>query len=278
MKKIRETTIFVLKNIFRKFGIGITSYRNLVNLEEKALDSLKHNLNFIRVISPTDHEKTFDLLRESKSQFRQDLFVLNETKFKHGGYFVEFGATNGLDISNTYLLEKEYSWKGILAEPAKVWENQLRENRPNTNIETLCVWSDSNSELIFKETDLSELSTVDTFVNQDMHIKQRVSGKKYKVQTISLLDLLKKYQAPKFIDYLSIDTEGSEFEILNAFNFNEYTFGIITVEHNFTFRRDMIYELLTKNGYVRKHEDISNVDDWYVKVLEKSLQKSKSNP
>jgi hypothetical protein len=101
-----------------------------------------------------------------------------------------------------------------------------------------------------------------------MHVQRRVSGKKYKVQTISLLDLLKKYQAPKFIDYLSIDTEGSEFEILNAFNFNEYTFGIITVEHNFTFRRDMIYELLSKNGYVRKHEDISNVDDWYVKVPE----------
>ena len=89
-------------------------------------------------------------------------------------------------------------------------------------------------------------------------------GKKYKVKTITLLDLLDVHNAPKFIDYLSIDTEGSEYDILNAFDFQKYKFNVITCEHNFTPMREKIYDLLMKNGYKRKFTNISRVDDWYV--------------
>ncbi|NKB76872.1 MAG: hypothetical protein GKR96_07435 [Gammaproteobacteria bacterium] len=57
----------------------------------------------------------------SKSQLRQGLFALSELSFKQGGFFVEFGATNGVGLSNTHLLETKFGWKGILAEPAKLW-------------------------------------------------------------------------------------------------------------------------------------------------------------
>jgi hypothetical protein len=77
--------------------------------------------------------------------------------------------------------------------------------------------------------------------------------------------MLKKYNAPKQIDYLSIDTEGSEFEILNSFNFDLYDIKIITCEHNYTPMRKKIYSLLTKNGYDRKYSEYSQFDDWYVK-------------
>lgn len=168
-------------------------------------------------------------------------------------------------MSNTYLLETEFSWTGILAEPARLWEKQLRANRPNAFIETLCVWKDSNSSLIFNETDVPELSTIDSFSDGDGHRDTRLAGKTYEVQTISLNDLLIKHRAPKYIDYLSIDTEGSEYEILEAFNFNEFSFGIITVEHNYTPQREKIFALLTGHGYKRKYENISAFDDWYVK-------------
>ena len=77
--------------------------------------------------------------------------------------------------------------------------------------------------------------------------------------------MLKKHNAPKKIDYLSIDTEGSEFEILNSFNFNEYDIKVITCEHNYTSMREKIYSLLSKNGYERKYSEFSMFDDWYVK-------------
>ena len=258
-----------LKSLFRKLGIGITSYSNLIYLQKKSSDRSLQDLEFIRALGPANYELTISLLSKSKSQLRQDLFVVSETehkiKNKEGGYFVEFGATNGIDLSNTFLLETEFFWTGILAEPARLWEKQLRANRPNASIETLCVWKDSNSSLIFNETYEPELSTIDGFSNGDGHRKRRLAGKKYEVQTISLNDLLIKHRAPKYIDYLSIDTEGSEFEILEAVNFNEFTFGIITVEHNFTTQREKIFALLTSHGYKRKYENVSAFDDWYVK-------------
>jgi hypothetical protein len=85
------------------------------------------------------------------------------------------------------------------------------------------------------------------------------------VNTVSLYDPLKNNGAQDTIDYLSVDTEGSEYGILNAFfqANDKYTVKTITVEHNFKMR-DKLNELLTKNGYVRKFEQISRWDDFYV--------------
>jgi len=221
--------------------------------------------SLIRALGLKSFKTTISLLSKSKSQLRQDLFVISELKGKKGGYFVEFGATDGITYSNTYLLETEFSWTGILAEPAKVWEKQLYVNRPNASIETLCVWKDSNSSETFHETEVPELSTIESYSDKDAHRYTRSGGKKYKVQTISLKDLLIKHQAPKYIHYLSIDTEGSEYEILKSFNFDEFIIGIITVEHNYSPQRELIFTLLTSHGYKRKYENISAYDDWYIK-------------
>ena len=69
--------------------------------------------------------------------------------------------------------------------------------------------------------------------------------------TISLLDVLDNANAPLFIEYMSLDTEGSELEILKNFDFRKYTFGLIDVEHNFVEpRRTEIKNLLLSNGYI----------------------------
>ena len=247
-KKIKAIAVRFLRSFIRRlFGIS------------------DRDQDFIRALGLKSFYTSTSLLIKSKSQLRQDLFILSELKGKKRGYFVEFGATDGITYSNSYLLETEFSWTGILAEPARLWEKQLKANRPNASIETLCVWKDSNSSLIFNETEAPELSTIDSFSDGDGHRNTRLAGKKYQVQTISLNDLLIKHRASKYIDYLSIDTEGSEYEILEAFNFNEFSFGIITVEHNYTPQREKIFALLTGHGYKRKYENISAFDDWYVK-------------
>jgi len=201
----------------------------------------------------------------SKAQIFQDLFVLFMTNEKKGGFFVEFGATNGITLSNSYLLEKSYDWNGILAEPARCWHADLRANR-NCKIETKCVWDKSGELLEFNEVTAQELSTIKAFSDSDGHLIARQEGEVYPVETITLDELLKQHGAPHEIDYLSIDTEGSELTILSSFDFSYYDIRIITVEHNYTHAREKIHELLILNGYKRVFEKFSKCDDWYVKA------------
>lgn len=208
----------------------------------------------------------FDLWRyrsRSKSQLRQDLFALNALGFKRNGYFVEFGAADGKVLSNTWLLEKDFGWSGILAEPARGWRDSLELNR-SCVLCFDCVWNVSNYDMSFHETDIGELSTLTDFQKADCHGDRRQGGKTYTVRTISLNDLLSKYKAPEIIDYLSIDTEGSEYEILSAFDFSKYSFNVITCEHNYSHNRILIYKLLIDNGYKRVFSSLSRFDDWYV--------------
>ena len=166
-------------------------------------------------------------------------------------------------FSNTYLLEKEFGWTGILAEPAKSFHQDLANTDRNCHIETDCVWRESNLTLTFNEA--GAFSTVDSHSSINLR-KGRKKGKVYNVNTISLLDLCKKYNAPNQIDFLSIDTEGSEFEILSNFDFDKYQVKVITCEHNYTKEREKTFSLLTEKGYVRKFEKLSLYDDWYVKA------------
>ena len=249
-----------IKKVLKQMNIGVASYEELEILKE-----IKRDNNDLLNLSKDDLRKMIAAAENSHAQLKQDLFVLHELGFKRNGFFVEFGATNGLDWSNTYLLEKEYGWNGVLAEPARYWHAALRKNR-NCEIETDCVWVDSDVALTFNETDNRELSTIDEFSNSDGHTEARKIGQKYTVNSISLTDLLDKYDAPEVVDYLSIDTEGSEYEILAGFNFSKYSFNVITCEHNNTANRLKVLKLLKKNGYRRKFVGFSKWDDWYVKA------------
>lgn len=245
----------------------------------KFLDKLSHSINkrFTRLLRRYDkelvshsYEEGFKRLLEfnglSKSQYHQDLFVLAELGFKRDGFFVEFGATNGVELSNSYLLEKSFGWNGILAEPARVWHSDLQKNR-SCHIETNCVWRATGEKLTFNQVEASNISTLDMYSTvADGHEKARRKSTLYDVDTISLNDLLEKYKAPQVVDYLSIDTEGSEFEILKAFDFNKHQFKVITCEHNHMPVRQDIFELLSSKGYVRKMQAVSMCDDWYIKA------------
>jgi FkbM family methyltransferase len=203
------------------------------------------------------------IVQNSKSQLGQDVLALSVAGIGKSGFFVEFGASNGLEHSNTHLLEKHYGWNGILCEPARSWHAALRENR-SCAIDTRCVYSSSGKELSFSETTMGSLSTITSFMASDLHKVSRKTSSNYEIESISLMDLLAAYDAPKHINFLSIDTEGSEFEILNAFDFSKYSFGLICVEHNYTENRSKISTLLTTNGYTQIYAKDSLFDDWYV--------------
>lgn len=261
MNKFFEFLKRRLVTALAKFGYLAVRSSDFSAMQGKALT---HNYLALIAELPNDHcDQSIRAAINAKSQLGQELFVLSQLEFERNGFFVEFGATNGRDLSNTYLLEKDFGWNGILAEPARIWHSQLTANR-SARIDFDCVWKVSGENLVFNEARFPELSTIENFNASDMHKKSRDHGKNYKVSTISLLDLLQKHEAPKVIDYMSLDTEGSELEILEAFDFSQYQIKVITVEHNYTINRSKIHDLLTSNGYVRKFDAISQFDDWYV--------------
>jgi hypothetical protein len=199
------------------------------------------------------------------SHVGQDVKVLRHYNKKRNGYFVEIGAYNGIQFSNTYLLEKEYGWKGICVEPLPDEYFQLVINRPNSYCCSFPIYSESDQTVVFdKIVDFTMLSGISHCMDRCKNAvnKNKVS---WTTNTLSLNDLLKEANAPRYIEYLSLETNGSEYEILKTVDFDTYVFGIIDVEHNYIEpRRSNIRQLLKKHGY--RFEYANDFDDHYVYV------------
>ncbi len=203
------------------------------------------------------------LKKKSVSQLGQDLWVLEKTGYKRNGYFVEFGATDGVLLSNTWLLETEFGWKGICAEPNPKFFAKLKTNRQCT-VSEQCISGKTGKRVEFVFADAYGGSQ--EYANEDMHGEKRAAyraaGHVVNLSTISLNDFLEQHDAPHEIDYLSIDTEGSEFEILQAFPFDKWRIRLLTIEHNYTARRADIRALMELHGYRCIEQQW---DDWYYK-------------
>lgn len=237
--------------------ITLTDKRRLREL--KTREKAFFDIAFLKAMEPEARSPCIDLLEHSNAHLRQDILAAAMTGFKRGGFFIEYGATNGVELNNTLMLENELGWTGILAEPARMWHSDLKANRHCT-IETRCVWRASGETLRFTEAPRGENSGISSYVSTT----RKLRGNSYDVTTISLNDLLAEHNAPDVVDYMSVDTEGSEFEILNAVDWDRWSFRVMTVEHNHAPQRADIYALLTSKGYRRVFEDISNFDDWYL--------------
>jgi FkbM family methyltransferase len=182
------------------------------------------------------------------SQLNQDLNVLDFYNNKTNGFFIEIGANDGITLSNTYLLEKKYNWKGICVEPIPEKFELLVKNRPNSSCSNNAVYNQSNLDILFDVSSSDLLSGIHEHVNQARLLDGVTT--QIIVKTISFTDLLNKFNAPKFIEYLSIDTEGSELEILKSLDYDKYIIGLIDVEHNYIEpARSNIRNFLVSKGY-----------------------------
>lgn len=127
------------------------------------------------------------------------------------------------------------------------------------------MWSSSNESLSFIDVNPRRSSQNSSLLGFENENFRSTDFRTYQVKTVSLNDLLEEHGAPEFIEFLSIDTEGSELSILEAFNFQKHQFGLIAIEINSDEKRRVSIEnLLTKEGYVRHFEEFSIWDDWYV--------------
>ncbi len=165
----------------------------------------------------------------SRSQLEQDIYVVKLFRQKRKGYFLDFGAFDGKSFSNTYVLEKDFGWSGICVEPLPSEFEKLKACRS-----VHCC----NKALFAKSGEILEFAASD-------------NSETIRAQTINPTDLLITANAPTEIDYMSLDTEGSELTILEAFDFDRYTVKFINVKHNYQEpRRSLMRDVLESKGYL----------------------------
>jgi FkbM family methyltransferase len=199
-------------------------------------------------------------------ELRQDLFVLFITGSKTKGLFVEFGAMDGLRASNTLLLEREYGWSGVMSEPNPRYNVNLPKNRA-CRIDLRCVSDRTGDRVQFQTANESGWPGMVGHIYREANSRGNVID----VETVSLNDLIDQNGLPAHVDYISVDTDGSEPMIMRAFDFAKNSATIWTIEHNEEPWREDIRHLMEANGYRRVLEESSGYDDWYVqaKVLER---------
>ena len=197
---------------------------------------------------------------EQYSQGGQDVYVTRILKKKRDGYFVEVGAVNGIFISNTYLLEKKYGWKGLCIEANPYRIDELTTNRPNAVCIETAVFSQSNLELDFTLVPLDILNAITEYADTCVDFITE-NGTIIKVNTKTLNDIFIANNSPNVIDYLSIDTNGTEDKVLEGIDFTKYTFNVITVETSSIIEKQKkIDDILTSNGYIL-HQSIVMSDE-----------------
>lgn len=196
------------------------------------------------------------------SQIQQDRWVLEKLNFKRKGFFVDIGAYDGVSLSNSYTMEKDYAWSGVCVECNPFLYAKLKTHR-TSYICNKAIWPIDDQIVYFHNSPHNE------------EMLSFVSDKETELplKTISLNTLLKNFGPPsKEIDYISLDIEGEELKVLESFNFDEYDVKCWTVEHNVNLYEQksidnfaaIVKKLLDNNYLVKWHEwDIFAIKDTF---------------
>ena len=193
---------------------------------------------------------------KSYSQYKQEEFVQNYFNNKKDGIFIELGGLDGIRHSNTFLLEKKYNWSGLIIEPSPSLYKELKINR-NVFTENALVGDKKRENVEFlyikdKTKCIGLQGVVENYNPKHLERAMReLNNKSYeiiKMDMVPLQQLCDKHNISK-VDYLSLDVEGSELNVLEGINFAKLDITLIGVEINYNDDKDKIYDILNKNGY-----------------------------
>lgn len=200
------------------------------------------------------------------SQYEQDKY-LEENIFKSykNGFFVDVGAHDGISINNTLFFEKNNNWTGINIEPIKTVFDKLIINRPNNVNLNYAICNNEGQSDFLCNTGYTEMISglKQTFDNRHLHRLQKEnkmkgsSTKIIKVYTKKLETIFNENNI-SHINYLSIDVEGAEFEVIKSINFDKVFIDVIGFENNYNDVSIPIIEYLQCKNYrvIHKNKDI----------------------
>jgi len=242
----RITMAIFLKPQLNKFKLraisGYLIFLRAIKLKNKYLEFLVFLMNY--------RDKSY-------SQFRQDLFVLFISKNWAQKTFMEIGVGDGIEIYNTYLLESENGWEGVLVEPNREFVDSIRKMRSAKLIEAAITTSDVGEVEFYigkRGVFASLLPTGDT--------KEQSS---YRVKSMPVSKVFGGYERDS-LTFLSLDIEGNEDQIIiELMKMNCRPFVII-VEHNYDLvKSNKIKQTLIRSDYRLLCQSISEVDYWFVR-------------
>jgi len=198
------------------------------------------------------------------SSHKQDKF-LEDYVFKgfKNGVFVDVGAHDGRSINNTLYFEETNQWTGINVEPIPEVFKRLVENRPNTiNLNCAICNSDGTADFILNKGYTEMISGLkETFDPRHMNrVKHEISGHGGTTQLVIVntkrLETIFDEHNIKHVNYLSIDVEGAEFEVIKSINFDKVFIDVIGFENNYRDTSIPIIKYLTYNGYKIIHTSL----------------------
>lgn len=191
------------------------------------------------------------------SQHKQDRHAIdNIFSRKKNGYFLDVGASDGISENNTVLMERYYGWDGICFEGDPRNIEKLCNNR-KCHIAGSPVYNKSGILVPFELHNTRHLSGISGY-----QYYRSVCSNVAMLSTTTLMDCIKLFNAPHVIDYMSMDIEGSEYEALSTFDFDNYVINYIALEHNFQEpKRENIKKLLTSHNYAY-FRSIQHDDDY----------------
>ena len=253
----------LIHKVIESFGYRVRSIDDWNVITSQATDG--KYFRFLEECVGSDYLKhLIKLYPHSHSQLFQDLAYINFFGPSENGYFVEAGGADGVSYSNSIMFERILGWKGILCEPSRVWHSELANNRV-CEIDTRCLSQFSGDRIEFVDThDPLFSGIVQDRTSVTTGRKESKPRTKYIVDSVSLFDMLESYDAPKLIDFLSLDTEGGELDILKGWSGNYYEFKFVCVEHNYRNNREQLHGFMSELGYSTVLENVSKYDYWFV--------------
>jgi FkbM family methyltransferase len=193
------------------------------------------------------------MLRQLYSQAGQDLWVIRDVfGYMQGGYFIDIGAADGVELSNSLALEKYHGWSGLCIEPSPAAFAELRVNRKCECL-NLCIDAQRQEvEFTAEKGFFGGIIAADTNNVGTGHTANRITTHTFK-------DVIQEHRIPETIHYLSVDVEGAEHRVMATFPFHTHRFLAATIERPGTELRSV----LAANGYVLVAE-IPYLDAFYL--------------